>query len=277
MKKKRKSIVRFEQGSRLPVVAYITAAVVLSSFFLMLTILSSGFSLSVGSHSAAGDLNGDGVINAADAYQIIKNASDGKLNGVKKKHADLNDDGKIDKKDALLILQFSSKSSDILGEPGKGSTAIEAPNTSAMVVGASAGGSGSADSSAEAFTHQPVSVGADNFVKSGTSASTAFFTNENDIYTTARISNKWKSGGKTMYQIDITVKNNSESAVGSPAVNLKLSGSASVTQKWSCNADSTDNNITVQPTTNGYITSGGSIRCGIIVESPAEIKIEAIS
>ena len=276
LKKKRKSIVRFETGSRLPVVSYITAAVVLSSFFLMLTILTSGFSLSLGGHSAEGDLNHDGVINAADAYQIIKNASDGNLPGVKKKTADVNNDGTIDKKDALLILQYSSKTSEQLGVSAKGNTSIEAPNTSAMVIGASAGSSGGEDAAAD-FTHQTVSVGADSYVKSGTSRSCAFYTTDNNFYTTARVSNKWQSGGKTLYQIDIRVKNNSANSAGSPALTLKLSGGASVTQKWSCNADSAENSIAVQPLTNGYIPSGGSIRCGIIVESPADIQIESIS
>lgn len=274
MKKKRKSIVRFEPGSKLPVVSYITAAVVLSSFFLMLTIISSGFSLSLGESSTTGDLNNDGVVNSADAYQIIKNASNGKLEGVKKKSADIDGNGKIDREDAMMILQYSSRTSDHLGIPAKGNTSIEAAKPASMTIGASAN---SGTNTAGEFTHQPVSVGADSYVKSGTSANTAFCTNENNIYATARVSSKWKSGGKTRYQIDVTVKNNSAGSAGAPALTLKLSGSASVNEKWSCNADSSENSVSVQPTTNGYIPSGGSIKCGFIVESPANIKIESIS
>ena len=143
-----------------------------------------------------------------------------------------------------------------------------------MTIGASAGGG--TDTAAD-FTHQPVSVGADSYAKAGTSKFTAFCTTENNIYATARISSKWRSGGKTMYQIDVTVKNNSAAAAASPALSLKLSSSASVIKNWSSNASSTDDGVTVQPITNGYIPSGGSRRCGLIVESPADIQIQSIA
>lgn len=274
MKKKKRSLIKIEPGSKLPVILYATTAVILSGIFLVISILASGTSMSIKAPSGKkGDINHDGKVDAADAAEIISMSKTGKFDSVEKAAADLNGDGKVNEKDAMLIIQYSSKSTDVLGTPAKeGNTDLESP-LMAVVNNSAANSTEEGDESSE----NTPTISNGELVKSGNTKIAAFLTSDSDVYTTARVVNKWKSGNKNMYQIELTQKNNSANLAGDSSVVVKLSGGADVEKTWSCTADSTSDGLKITSQCNSYVPKGGSIKCGLIVSSTSDITVEAIS
>ncbi|MCQ2479434.1 MAG: dockerin type I repeat-containing protein [Clostridia bacterium] len=267
MKKKKRSFIKIEPGSKLPVILYATTAVLLSSIFLVISIFASGTSMSLKAPSGRkGDVNHDGKIDAADAYEIINLIKSGKTDVA----ADLNGDGVINEQDAALIVQYSSKTSDVLGTAAKGNTELETPIMTTVESTSSTEGGEESD-------EKGPTVSNGELVKSGNSKHVAFLTSDSDVYTTARVVNKWKSGGKNMYQIELTQKNNGQNLAGDSTVTVKLSGSASVEKTWDCTADSSSDGLKITSQCNSYVPTGGSIKCGLIVSSASDITVQEIS
>lgn len=275
LKKKKRSLIKIVPGSKLPIILYASTAVLLSSIFLVISILASGTSIALNTSSGKkGDINHDGKVDAADAFEIISISKGGKADDSQKSAADLNGDGVVNEQDAMLIVQYSSKTTDVLGTPAKGNTNLESP---AMATATTVDENSESSESGEDASESTPTVSNGELVKSGNSKSTAFLTSDNDVYTTARVVNKWKSGGKNMYQIELTQKNNGANLAGDSSVIVKLSGDASVEKTWSCSADSTSDGLKVTSQCNSYVPNGGSISCGFIVSSSSDITVQSIS
>lgn len=266
LKEKKSTGVRFESGSKLPLILYVLTAVILSCAVMMGTMLTSGFSFTLGRQLGQGDMNGDGELNASDALKIIMRENNQlEFNGTQLDAGDINGDGAINQLDALLIIQYSTKSSEKLGilssvnvsmeEPLSGPRTEETENTDSDV-------------------QQPSE---ETFVRAGSSYLTAFLTSQDNIFSTARIVNCWKSDGKNKYQIEITVKNNSQEYIGSHSVDLEFSNNVTVENSWKCYTEENDYGIEVTTQSSSYISPGGYTKCGLIVSSKSEISLESVS
>ena len=262
MKKKKNPIMNFETGSRLPIVFYAIAAVILSCLFMIITLITSGFSFTLGRELSSGDLNNDGVLNAADALHIIMRENKNlDFNGAQIDAADVNSDGKINDIDAKLIIQYASETSKKLGVSAVGNTKMESPSPVKKD-----------DASSENTEQQE-----DSFVRTGNSYGAAFSTSEAGIYSTARIANKWQANGKYYYQINISLKNYSGQYISDSSLEIDFSSGVTVEKSWKCSAENGDFGINITTQTYQYVPNGGTLNCGIIVSSPSEIEVESVS
>lgn len=269
LKKKKTSVLKFEPGSKLPVIFYGVTAVILSCAFMIITLITSGFSFTLGKSLESGDLNYDKAVNASDALQIMmREAKKSDFNGAQIDAADLNGDGVINELDALLIVQYSSESSDKLGVLAKGNSSLEAFPTAVPA---------NIDSTDESDAQSTDEKEEEEYVHNGNSIYNAFCTNEEEIYTSAKIVNKWYTGGKHYYQVEITLRNNSDSYMTDGTVELEFSKNAAVEKTWCCTAQTTDFGIDVTTQNNAYIASGSQMDCGLIVSSDFPLEIEKVS
>lgn len=278
LKEKKSAAIKFEPGSKLPVIFYGITAVILSCLFMMLALITSGFSFTVGRSLSIGDINNDGKVSAADALQIIMRENKKvDFNGAQIDAADINGDGVINRLDATLIVQYASESSDKLGVLAQGNTSMEAPAPVKAAAKPETSEAADKNQSSESEAAQTVEANADSFVRSGTSYGAAFCTSDSDIYTTARIVNRWQANGKNMYQVEIVLKNNSGSYIGDSSLDLVFNGAVSVEKSWKCNVDDSDYGLQIVTDCGAYVPNGGSMKCGLIVSSPSVVEIESVS
>lgn len=264
LKKKKKPVLNFDKSSKLPIIFYMMLAVILSCIFMIITLATSGFSFTIGKSLSEGDLNNDGKLSASDAlYIIMKDKDDIQFSGAQIDAGDINKDGKINNLDATLVVQYSSGKSAKLGVLSTETTKMESPSASKSTN----------DDTATNETQQDTS----NFVRTGSSYGTAFCTTDDNVYTTAKITNKWQSGGKYYYQVDIAVKNNSSQYIGDTTVEVDFSNDITVEKNWSCSVEKSDFGWNVTTQCNTYISNGGTLKCGMIVSSPIALEIESVS
>lgn len=258
MAKKKGPAIKFEEGSKMPIIFYAITAVVLSCFFMIVTLLTSGFSFTLSKELPAGDVNGDGKINSVDALQVILHENDKiRFNGAQIDAADINKDGEINDLDALLIEQYSNKCTNKLGELAPVNVSIENPNAKKNV------------------SSVDTTVTENGVLKSGNSYASTFSTSESGIYTSATVTNKWQADNKYMYQIEITVTNNSDTYMGDTSLDIGFSGKNTEIEKtWDCYEDNADFGTKIKTNSKTYTAPGGSIKCGMIIScsSPSEVK-----
>lgn len=261
LEKSKKPVIKFDPNSNLPVLFYAIAAVILSCIFIIITLFTTGFNFTISRELSSGDLNNDGNHSASDALYIMQR-NQGKINfnGAQIDAADVNKDGVINDLDATLIVQYASGTSKKLGILAIGNTTMEKPS------------SGTKSTSAQAVSAQET-----NFVSTGKSYAAAFFTSENNVYTTAKIANKWQSNGKYYYQVDIVFKNNSGQYIGDSTVELDFSNDVTVEKSWKCSAADSDFGLNISTQSYSYIPDGGTLKCGLIVSSPSEVEIDSVS
>ncbi len=259
---KKSPSIKFEEGSKMPIIFFITTAVILSCFFMIITLITSGFSFTLSKELPAGDVNGDGKINAVDALQIILHEDDKiRFNGAQIDAGDINKDGVINDLDALLIEQYSNNCSDKLGVLTPVNVSMENPNAGKKTV-----------------KPEPAVSEDNGILKSGASYASVFSTSESDLYISATIANKWQADDKYMYQLDITVKNNSDSYIADPSIDIVPGGKNTEIEKtWGCYELDSDYGMKIKTQSNLYTAPGGYIKCGIIISSTSPSAIKSIS
>lgn len=263
LKEKKGFAVNFEPGSKLPLVFYLIAAVILSCLFMMITLITSGFSFTLSGEFPSGDLNNDKSINASDALHVIMRENKNMdFNGAQIDAGDVNGDGVINELDATLIIQYASETSEKLGVLAVGNTKLEKPAGKKTVT---------ADSQQTAESPE------ESFVRSGNSYSAAFCTSESDVYTSARIVNKWYTDNKYMYQIEIAMKNNSGQYIGDSSLELEFSSGVTLEKNWKCYVESDDFRLNITTQCYQYVPDGGVMKCGLIVSSTTDIELESVS
>lgn len=272
-KKKPASPIRFEPGSKLPLVFYAVTAIILSCIFMIITLATSGFSFTLGRELDVGDINNDGKINACDALKILqRDGNKADFSGAQIDAADLNGDGVINALDATLIVQYASETSDKLGVLAVGNTRLEKFPTTVPADNATDTAENTDGTGEDGQTETEAS-----YVKIGNSDFAAFCTTEAEIYTSANLSNIWISNGKYFYQIDITLTNRSNGWLADSNFELQLSGAAVIEKTWSCYAQDSDFGINITTQNNTYVPNGGSMKCGLVVSSGAPLTIESVT
>lgn len=266
MKDKKKAIIKFDQSSKLPIIFYIMSVVILSCVFMIITLVNSGLHFTIGKPLDEGDLNKDGKLSSSDALYIIeKENGKTELNGAQIDAADINKDGLINSLDAKLIVQYSSETSKKLGVLGVGITKMENPSDRIIKTEGSSNDSQNSQQIEE------------DFVSSGSSYATAFCTTEEEIYSTAKVVNKWSANNKYYYQIDVVIINYSDNYIGDTSVELDFTSDVTVEKSWDCSATDSDYGINITTQNNTYINDGGMLKCGIVVSSPIAVDIESVS
>ncbi len=268
-KENKKPIVKFEPGSRQPFILYLISVTIISAIIVIVCLFTSGISFS-GKDKLPGDINQDGKVTAEDAA-LISNHLSGKneLSPEQLELADVDNNGEVNAKDSILIMQHYAQqdkdeptTSDTTQPSTQESTSQQEPTE---------------ESTQESTTEETPEIDTE-FVSSGKADNTAFLTSESNIYYVARITNKWTDAdGKKMYQIDFTVKNNSDSSVYNTSADITLSGGVTVEKSWDCSVENESNVITLTTKNNGRISPNGTFNCGFIVSAESEIAINSIT
>lgn len=269
-----KPILKFEPGSRQPFILYLISITIISAIVVIVCLFSSGMSFS--SHKAAtpGDINLDGKIDTADADLLSQHFTGQiKLSEKQIKAADVDGNGEINSKDTMLLMQHIGVNSIEKEEATSQSTeppVEEEPSTEPADITEE-------QSSTEPTQKEEPEVNAD-FVSSGKGENAAFLTSESGTYYIARIGNSWQGAdGKYMYQIDFTVKNNSQKTVYNTSAKVNLSDSVNVEKNWDCSAKNETGVITVTTKNEGRLLPGGTFTCGFVVSCSNPITVESVT
>ncbi len=286
MKKEAKPAVRFEEGSRQPMFLFFLGVIIVCSVIVIVSLATSGLSFTLGKNLAKGDINSDTKLNSADALNILLRENGGAdFNGSQIDAADVDGNGRIGSDDAVMIVQFSTGQSERLGkmlsqsEPDAiqvvspyGSAAPEASQSDAN---AASEPNENGDSSQQGDEPQQEPAKPD-FKTSGASDSTAYLTDDNGIYYTARVSNSWVGdSGKNMCQVDFTVKNNSDGTIYITYANIEMSDDFLVEKTHNCKVTKNDDG-TLKVTVTNAVVPYGSYRCSFIVSSLTDIYVSSV-
>lgn len=101
-----------------------------------------------------------------------------------------------------------------------------------------------------------------------------------DVVLTINSSNSWESGSDKFTQLDVSVKNNSDKAIGSWTVTIPVASGTRIDQSWSCELSLNGGTLTAKPVEyNSFVDVGsegtfGMILCnaGSIDSSKATVK-----
>ena len=97
-----------------------------------------------------------------------------------------------------------------------------------------------------------------------------------NVENSAKVVNSWQADGKTYYQYEITVTNNSGKTCGSWKTQITFSENVELKDKWNGNFEVNNNVITITSVEyNGTLTNGESTgNIGIIVGGSSNLKIK---
>ena len=97
-----------------------------------------------------------------------------------------------------------------------------------------------------------------------------------NVENSAKVVNSWQADGKTYYQYEITVTNNSGKTCGSWKTQITFSENVELKDKWNGNFEVNNNVITITSVDyNGTLTNGESTgNIGIIVGGSSDLKIK---
>ena len=97
-----------------------------------------------------------------------------------------------------------------------------------------------------------------------------------NVGNSAKVVNSWQADGRTYYQYEITVTNNSGKPCGSWKTQITFSENVELKDKWNGNFEVNNNVITITSVDyNGTLTNGESTgNIGIIVGGSSNLKIK---
>ena len=185
--------------------------------------------------------------------------------------------GEINSKDTVLLMQhIGVHSKEDKPEEEQPSQSTE-PLTEEEPTSESASETEEPGNTQPAEEEKEPAINAD-FVTSGKSENTAFLTSESGANYVARIGNSWQSAdGKYMYQIDFTIKNNSQKTIYNTSAKVNLSGGVNVEKNWDCSAKNETGVITVTTKNEGRLLPGGTFTCGFVISASSPITIESVT
>ncbi len=268
MKETKKSLIFFKSGSKQPIIFYFFSALCISSLIIIVTLVTGGFRPTLHKEQLKGDVSGNETIDAADAlYILMKTSGKTKINGAQFDAGDVNYDGKIDKTDASLILMFADDSVKHLGDISEEKAVLDSPST----------GIKNPSVNKKEQSREENEIEENGFLLSGSSDYAAYSTSDKNIYTCAKIVNSWKAEDKFMYQIDVTVKNNSGSYISMSKADIYFTHDVNVEKYWGCYSEVCSDPKEVILDNYGTLNSSKSDTYGIIISSDKEIKIDSVS
>lgn len=273
-----KPILKFEPGSRQPFILYLISITIISAIIVIVCLFTSGMSFSGRNSAKAGDINLDGNIDSADVTLLSHFfAGQEEFTDEQKKAADVDGNGEINSKDTVLLMQhIGVHSKEDKPEEEQPSQSTE-PLTEEEPTSESASETEEPGNTQPAEEEKEPAINAD-FVTSGKSENTAFLTSESGAYYVARIGNSWQSAdGKYMYQIDFTIKNNSQKTIYNTSAKVNLSGGVNVEKNWDCSAKNETGVITVTTKNEGRLLPGGTFTCGFVISASSPITIESVT
>lgn len=93
---------------------------------------------------------------------------------------------------------------------------------------------------------------------------------------TANISNSWDEGGKKCSQVDVVIKNNTDSAKDGWTAVLNFSKSIEVSNGWNGSFSANGSSLTITPAEyNSKIEAGSEVTFGVIVSGSGDVKISS--
>ncbi len=271
-KDSKKPILNFEPGSRQPFILYLISITIISAIVVIVCLFTSGLSFSEEKAKEIGDVNLDGIVDSKDVLLLSQHLT-GKirLDEAQLAVADVDNNGEINSKDSMLIIQLQSKTTENQS-PTVPTTITNEPSTQ------------SDDSAADDTTNEPTSEESTSpevdvdFVLSGKADGMAFLTGENGVYYSARMVNNWiSSEGKYMYQLEFTVKNNSDKTVYNTSADINFSDSVSTEKNWDCSITDEGSTVSVKTQNQGRVKPGGTFRCGFIISAGCPITVNSIT
>lgn len=274
-KDNKKPVLSFEPGSRQPFLLYLISVTIISSVVIIVCLFAGGLSFEKKSDVPAvtgefllGDVDLDGVVDSGDSLLLSNYLANQKnLNELQLKNADIDSNGVIDSVDSDLILQIISDKAPVSTAPSPEQITSEIDNETAD--------SDNESQTSEQTTSQPA-INID-FQSSGKAENAAFLTSESGIYYVSRIVNSWQGAdSKYMYQIEVTVKNNSEKTVYNTSADVVFSNDITVEEKWDCSTETQGSTVSLKTQNDGRIKSGGSFRCGFIISAGSPVEINSI-
>ncbi|MBQ8228637.1 MAG: dockerin type I repeat-containing protein [Clostridia bacterium] len=280
-KDNKKPILNFEPGSRQPFILYLISITIISAIIVIVCLFTSGISFSEPKNDLLGDVNLDGKVDSADVLVLSQYfTGKTKISEEQMKAADVDNNGEVNSKDTMLIIQhisvqssFDQEAIEQLAEEQTSEQASEQTSENDTTEQ-----SAPSEESTDLQPTQSDSLINSNFVNSGKSDNSAFLTSESGVYYIARISNSWQAAnGKYMYQIDFTVKNNSDKTVYNTSAKINLSDEVLVEKNWDCSANNDAGVIKITTRNEGRILSGGTFDCGIIISASSPITINSIT
>lgn len=271
-----KPILKFEPGSRQPFILYLISITIISAIIVIVCLFTSGMSFSGKNAKTLGDVNLDGKVDSADV-SMLSDYFTGKvqLTEEQKEFADVDSNGEINSKDTMLIMQHIGVQ-QTEGEKEPTSQSTEAPSQEEP--SSEPVSENEEPSSTEPTEEEKEPEINSDFVSSGKSENAAFLTSEGGAYYVARIGNSWQSAdGKYMYQIDFTVKNNSQKTIYNTSAKVNLSDGVNVEKNWDCSAKNETGVITVTTKNEGRLLPGGTFTCGFVISASSPITIESVT
>ncbi len=271
-----KPILKFEPGSRQPFILYLISITIITAVIVIVCLLTSGLSLPKPSEDIIGDINLDGSVNSADILLLSQYLSgNADFNDKQLIAADVDTDGAINTKDSILLMQHL----------GLDSLNNSVPTTSPQPTESTTGSDETDDNTSAQIEEEPTSESETtapqidiDFISSGKSHNSAFVTGENGVYYVARITNSWKSSdGRYMYQIEMTVKNNSSKTVYNTSADINLNETVTVEKNWDCTASVESTSVKIKTSNDGKISVGGTFNCGFIISAGCPITINSVT
>lgn len=265
----KKPIVKFEPGSRQPFILYLISVTIISAIIIIVCLFTSGVDFSA-KKDLTGDINLDGTVNQEDARLLSDYLTETvTLTPEQLAVADVDSNGEINSKDSVLIMQHIEVEND--------EETTEATTTEPTTQESTSQTEETTESTTQESTTDSPAVDTE-FISSGSTDNAAFLNSENNLYYIARIVNSWKdANGKNLYQIELTVKNNSSKTVYNTSADITFSGGVSVEKSWNCSTKNETGVITVTTKNDGRISDGGTFNCGFIISSAKEITIKSVT
>ena len=284
MKKNKRPGVRFEEGSKQPMLLFFIGVIIVCSVIVIASLATSGLSFTLSKNLSKGDVNSDKKLDSGDALKIIlREKGNIDFNGSQIDAADIDGNGSINYDDAVMIVQYSTGEVLRLGNMIKQSEpdAVQvispdvnrsAENSDTLKDNENKDGDTARDNETDAQQEQSEP----EYSLSGLSEGTAYVTGENEIYYTARVSNSWVGeNGKTMNQIDFTVKNNSDKTIYYTTADVTLSDDALIEKTHNCSVNENDSGG-MKVTVKNAVMPFGSYKCSFIVSSISEVSVAAV-
>lgn len=273
-----KPILKFEPGSRQPFILYLISITIVSAVIVIVCLFASGLSFSDDNKENLGDINLDGIVDAADVLMLSQHLTgNSKLNEEQLVAADVDNNGEVNSKDSMLIIQYLGSNPENSAPAADANKPAEptSENTEEGTT-ASADNETTEQTTKEETTAPEISV---DFAISGKSDNMAYLTGENGVYYAARISNSWKSSdGKYMYQVEVSIKNNSAKTVYNTSADINFSNPVDIEKDWNCTATNNENGAVKLKTQNdGRILTGGTFNCGFVISAGCPITINSVT
>lgn len=281
MKKNKRPGVRFEEGSKQPMLLFFIGVIIVCSVIVIASLATSGLSFTLGKNLTKGDVNSDKKLDSGDALNIMfreKGSID--FNGSQIDAADIDGNGSINYDDAVMIVQYSTGEVLRLGNMIKQSepdaVQVISPDVENIDTNTISENEETDNSQDNEQTDGQEEQPEPEYSLSGLSEGTAYVTGENKIYYTARVSNSWVGeNGKTMNQIDVTVKNNSDKTIYYTTADVTLSDDALIEKTHNCSVVE-NNSGGLKVTVKNAVMPFGSYKCSFIVSSISEVSVAAV-